>query len=133
MKQGYTQYGGLRPFGVSFLYAGYDIHYGYQLYHSDPSGNYGGWKATAIGAKHQQAQSILKQDYRDDLTLKEALQLTVKVLSKTLDSTTLKAEKLEFVVLTHSGSSNGTAKMMVMSPKQIEDLLKTCDTKAEAD
>ena len=133
LKQGYTQYGGLRPFGVSFLYAGYDIHYGYQLYHSDPSGNYGGWKATAIGAKHQQAQSILKQDYRDDLTLKEALQLTVKVLSKTLDSTTLKAEKLEFVVLTHSGSSSGTAKMMVMSPKQIEDLLKTCDTKAEAD
>ena len=37
---------GLRPFGVSFLYAGWDIHHGFQLYHSDPSGNYGGWKAT---------------------------------------------------------------------------------------
>ena len=36
LKQGYTQYGGLRPFGVSFLYAGYDINYGFQLYHSDP-------------------------------------------------------------------------------------------------
>jgi 20S proteasome subunit alpha 3 len=24
LKQGYTQYGGLRPFGVAFLYAGYD-------------------------------------------------------------------------------------------------------------
>jgi 20S proteasome subunit alpha 3 len=23
-KQAYTQYGGLRPFGVSFLFAGYD-------------------------------------------------------------------------------------------------------------
>ena len=46
MKQGYTQYGGLRPFGVSFLYAGYDKIYGFQLYHSDPSGNYAGWKAT---------------------------------------------------------------------------------------
>lgn len=39
-KHGYTQYGGLRPFGVSFLYAGWDRHYGYQLYQSDPSGNY---------------------------------------------------------------------------------------------
>lgn len=38
----YTQYGGLRPFGVAFLYAGYDKHFGFQLYHSDPSGNYAG-------------------------------------------------------------------------------------------
>lgn len=39
-KHSYTQYGGLRPFGVSFLYAGWDRHYGFQLYQSDPSGNY---------------------------------------------------------------------------------------------
>lgn len=39
-KHSYTQYGGLRPFGVSFLYAGWDRHHGYQLYQSDPSGNY---------------------------------------------------------------------------------------------
>ncbi len=48
-KHSYTQYGGLRPFGVSFLFAGWDKHYGYQLYQSDPSGNYSGWKATVIG------------------------------------------------------------------------------------
>jgi hypothetical protein len=60
-KQGYTQFGGLRPFGVSFLWAGWDKHHGFQLYQSDPSGNYGGWKATAIGANNQAAQSILKQ------------------------------------------------------------------------
>ena len=40
---------GKRPFGVSVLYMGWDRHYGYQLYQSDPSGNYGGWKATCIG------------------------------------------------------------------------------------
>ena len=32
VKQSYTQYGGLRPFGVSFLFAGYDRHHGFQLY-----------------------------------------------------------------------------------------------------
>ncbi|THU71328.1 hypothetical protein C4D60_Mb04t00250 [Musa balbisiana] len=47
-KQGYTQFGGLRPFGVSFLFAGWDKNYGFQLYMSDPSGNYSGWKAAAI-------------------------------------------------------------------------------------
>jgi hypothetical protein len=49
--QGYTQFGGLRPFGVSFLFAGWDAVHGFQLYQSDPSGNYGGWKATSIGAQ----------------------------------------------------------------------------------
>ena len=126
LKQGYTQYGGLRPFGVSFLYAGFDVHYGFQLYHSDPSGNYGGWKATAIGAKHQSAQSILKQEYKRDLTIKDALQLTIKVLSKTLDSTTLKPEKLEFVILTH-GQESSKPRLVVMTPKQIGDLLESCD------
>jgi 20S proteasome subunit alpha 3 len=57
---------GLRPFGVSFLFAGWDEHFGFQLYQSDPSGNYGGWKATAIGANHQAANSILKTDYKLD-------------------------------------------------------------------
>jgi 20S proteasome alpha/beta subunit len=80
LKQGYTQYGGksgdrvcssyqatrelillmfidwgnsgLRPFGVSLLYIGHDPIHGFQLYHSDPSGNYSGWKATCIGANN---------------------------------------------------------------------------------
>ena len=46
--QAYTQSGGKRPFGVSILYIGWDKHYGYQLYQSDPSGNYGGWKVSYL-------------------------------------------------------------------------------------
>ena len=51
LKQGYTQHGGLRPFGVSFIYAGYDSQRAFQLYQSNPSGNYGGWKATSVGGE----------------------------------------------------------------------------------
>ncbi|KAG0451406.1 hypothetical protein HPP92_026232 [Vanilla planifolia] len=94
-KQGYTQFGGLRPFGVSFLFAGWDTNFGFQLYMSDPSGNYSGWKAAAIGANNQAAQSMLKQDYKEDIGRDEAVQLALKVLSKTMDSTSLTAEKLE--------------------------------------
>lgn len=93
LKQGYTQHGGLRPFGVSFIYAGYDPHHQFQLYQSNPSGNYGGWKATSVGANNASAQSLLKQDYKDDCDLKEACGLAVKVLSKTMDSTKLSSEK----------------------------------------
>ena len=51
---------------------------GFQLYQSDPSGNYGGWKATAIGANKQGAQNLLKQDYADDITLDKATRLVIK-------------------------------------------------------
>lgn len=57
-----------------------DVTNGFQLYQSDPSGNYGGWKATAIGANSQGAQNILKQDFKDDITLEEATKLIIKVL-----------------------------------------------------
>ena len=113
MKQGYTQFGGectptasrvqtseiaeprsgLRPFGVALLYVGWDSLYGFQLYQSDPSGNYSGWKATCIGANHSSATSLLKQDYKDDLTLEEATSLCLKTMSKSMDSTKLGSEK----------------------------------------
>jgi hypothetical protein len=41
----------------------------------------------------QTAQSILKQDYKDEVTLAEAGLLAVKVLSKTMDTTTLSSER----------------------------------------
>jgi 20S proteasome alpha/beta subunit len=96
LKQGYTQHGGLRPFGVSFIYAGYDPQRQFQLYQSNPSGNYGGWKATSVGANNASAQSLLKQDYKEECDLKEACGLAVKVLSKTMDSTKLSSEKSEY-------------------------------------
>ncbi|KAJ4954726.1 hypothetical protein NE237_011509 [Protea cynaroides] len=120
-KQGYTQFGGLRPFGVSFLFAGWDKNFGFQLYMSDPSGNYAGWKAAAIGANNQAAQSMLKQDYKEEITREEAVQLALKVLSKTMDSTSLTSEKLELAEVFHSPS--GKVKYEVCSPESLSKLL----------
>ena len=50
----------------------------FQLYQSDPSGNYGGWKASAIGANKQGAQNLLKQDYKDTMTTEEGVRLVIK-------------------------------------------------------
>jgi len=122
LKQGYTQFGGLRPFGVSFLFAGWDDHYGFQLYQSDPSGNYSGWKAKAIGANNQGAQSILKTDYKDEMKLDDALLLAVKVLSKTMDTTSPTPEKMEFATVTRDAS--GTVVYHVFSKEELEALLK---------
>jgi len=61
------------------VYGCRDEDWGFQLYQSDPSGNYGGWKATAIGANKQAAQNLLKQDYEEDITLEKAIKLVIKV------------------------------------------------------
>ncbi|ESX01885.1 hypothetical protein KL918_004858 [Ogataea parapolymorpha] len=122
VKQGYTQHGGLRPFGVSFIFAGYDDRYGFQLYTSNPSGNYSGWKATSIGANNTSAQTLLKQDYKDGMTLEEAQNLALKVLSKTTDSNKLTSEKVEFSTI--GLDANGKLQLRIWTPEQIEKLLK---------
>ncbi|XP_067666668.1 proteasome subunit alpha type-4-like [Haliotis asinina] len=123
IKQAYTQFGGKRPFGVSLLYMGWDKHYGYQLYQSDPSGNYGGWKATCIGNNSANAVSMLKQEYKDgETTLSEALALAVRVLSKTLDMTKLTPEKVEISTLTRK--DNKTV-IRILPHGEVEKLIKT--------
>jgi len=122
LKQGYTQRGGLRPFGVSFIYAGWDPLRDFQLYQSNPSGNYGGWKATSVGANNASAQSLLKQDYKEDCTLKEACELAVKVLSKTMDSTKLSSEKIEFATV--GKTTNGKIYHHLWTADEIDALLK---------
>lgn len=129
-KHSYTQYGGLRPFGVSFLVAGYDKHKGCQLYATDPSGNFGGWTATAIGEENQAAQSMLKSQYKDGMTATEAMDLTVKVLYKTLDSTSLSADKVEFSVLLFSKESG--PKVRILTTAEVEKLMKRYEETVKA-
>jgi len=132
LKQGYTQFGGLRPFGVSLLVAGWDEHYGFQLYKSDPSGNYGGWKATSIGAGHQAAASILKSDYKEDIDLEGAMKLATKILSKTMDSTSLTHEKLEYAILSRNAAT-GKVEFRMLADKEIDDLVARTDLETEGD
>ncbi|RTG90946.1 20S proteasome subunit alpha 3 [Schistosoma bovis] len=99
LQHGYTMYGGRRPFGVSMLFIGWDKRYGYQLYQTDPSGNFLGWNATCIGSNSTAAGSILEQDYNADATVEEATKLCVKVLYKTMTMSKLTSEKVEIGVL----------------------------------
>jgi len=121
-KQAYTQYGGLRPFGVSILYAGYDRQHGFQLYHSDPSGNYGGWKATCVGANTASAQSVLKQEYSEEMSLEDAIKLALKVLTKTMDTTTPSSDTVEIATMK---LVDGKPKHHIYSTEEVKELLIT--------
>ena len=77
----------------------------YHVLNSTISGNYGGWKATCIGNNSNAAVSMLKQEYKEDETsLNDALDLSIKVLSKTLDMTKLTPEKIELATLTRENN-----------------------------
>jgi len=118
-KQGYTQFGGLRPYGVSFIFAGWDQYLGFQLYQSDPSGNYAGWKATSIGANSQTAHSILKSDYNPNLSLDGAKKLALKVLKKIMDVTTVSYDTVELIEITLQGDGISSR---CMSESEITEL-----------
>jgi proteasome alpha subunit len=77
MSQQYTQYAGVRPFGVSLIIAGVDST-GPQLFLTDPSGSYFGYYAIAIGAGSDQVAEYLDQKYREDISVDDALTLAVE-------------------------------------------------------
>ena len=60
MAQQFTQYAGVRPFGVALILAGVD-ETGASLYLTDPSGTYIGYDAVAIGAGSDQVTEFLEK------------------------------------------------------------------------
>lgn len=74
-----------RPFGVALLLAGYDELHGPQLFFSDPSGTFVRYKAKAIGAGSEGAQSNLSESYNENLTLEEAEDLALSTLKQVME------------------------------------------------
>jgi len=81
IMQEFTQSGGVRPFGVSLMVAGYDDN-GPQLYQVDPSGAYFGWKASAIGTNFINAKTFLEKRYSEDLELEDAIHTAILTLKE---------------------------------------------------
>jgi proteasome alpha subunit len=77
-----TLYAGLRPFGVSFLIGGTD-NTGMHIIETDPSGMLYEWKAYAIGRGGMIANKIFKQKWKENMTEKDAVKLTMDIIMKT--------------------------------------------------
>ncbi len=79
-----TQSGGVRPYGVSLLVAGWDIVNGPSLYQVDPSGAYFPWKATAIGRNSTSAKTFLEKRF-SDLSLEDAVHVALLTLKEGME------------------------------------------------
>jgi|UniRef100_A0A7S3V5K9 20S proteasome subunit alpha 5 len=74
-----------RPFGVALLLAGYDDLEGPQLFFSDPSGTFVRYKAKAIGAGSEGAQSNLSESYNENMTMEETEELALSTLKQVME------------------------------------------------
>lgn len=83
-KQMFTQYGGVRPFGLAMLTGG--INNGNpELYQSDPSGILKEWHAVAIGRGGEKATKIFQDEYDESINEDEAVKLAAETLQKVED------------------------------------------------
>lgn len=63
---------------------------------------------------------MLKQEYKDGVTLQEAKTLSIKILAKTLDTTKLSPDKLEVATVTRDGQRT---KMTVLKHEELVKLI----------
>lgn len=77
IKQQYTQHPGVRPFGVSIILAGIDDKT--RLYVADITGNFFEYKATAIGENDEKIKEILRKEYKEDLSIEDAIKLGLNI------------------------------------------------------
>ncbi len=69
--QQYTQYAGVRPFGVALILGGV-VGKDAQLFMTDPSGTYISYDAIAIGSDSDKVTDFLEKNYKNDLSLDDA-------------------------------------------------------------
>lgn len=116
LMQEYTQSGGVRPFGVSCLIAGYDDD-GPQLYQVDPSGSYFGWKATAIGKNYINAKNFLERRYSEDMELDDAVHIALLTLRESYEGE-MTESNIEVGIIRSEDRV-----FRVLSPQEVRDYL----------
>ncbi|NOZ58983.1 MAG: archaeal proteasome endopeptidase complex subunit alpha [Euryarchaeota archaeon] len=122
-KQLYTQHGGVRPFGIALLIAG--VNEVPRLFETDPSGALIEYKATAIGAGRSTAMEIFENEYRDDLTMDEAIDLALKIMNEVTDG------KMSETSIDMAVVELATQEFRKFSPKEVRSYLERVPKKQE--
>ena len=78
-SQQYTQYAGVRPFGVALIIGGV-VDKTPQLFLTDPSGTYISYDAVAIGSGSDQVTDFLEKSYTSDLSMDDAATLAAAAI-----------------------------------------------------
>ena len=117
IKQLYTQHAGVRPFGISMIFGGVDKT-GNHVFGTHPSGTYRGYKARTEGAGKETVIKILREEYREEMSLEDTIKLTMKCLVKALEARQL-PPRIKIAVI-----PSATKKMEMLRDDKIGEYLK---------
>ena len=84
LKQMYTQYGGIRPFGCALFFIGIDST-GPQIYTTSPSGIYRPYKAYALGSGEAHAREHIQTNYKENMPFKEIVNLALNAIKESVE------------------------------------------------
>ena len=87
LLQQFTQFGGVRPFGVSLIFCGVD-RTGSHIWKTDPSGNYVAFNAIAIGSGSEKVIELLEKQYKEDISFDNAVILALESIFTSSDEPT---------------------------------------------
>ena len=76
----FTQYSGVRPYGVALIIAGVDQKGG-SIYVTDPSGTYVSYAAVAIGAGSEEVTDFLEKNYKPEMSLEDGAALATGAIN----------------------------------------------------
>ena len=110
----FTQYSGVRPFGVALIIAGVDRK-GSNVFIIDPSGTFVSFAAVAIGLGSDEVNDFLEKNYKDGMSIDEAASLAIAAIN-------LKSE--EKVGIEHIKMSKVSEDAKVIERVSIEELKK---------
>jgi len=120
--QHYTQYAGVRPFGVALIIGGIDEN-GNSLFLTDPSGAYVPYNAVAIGANSDKVTEFLKKEYKSEMTLEESKILAVAAINLVSNDTN-NSEQIKICQI-----KSDTKRFEIIDKNQITDLLRSATEK----
>ena len=102
-KQAFTQYGGLRPFGVAFIVAGMDEK-GPQIFQTEPSGALAQYKAVAIGRNREKALGLLEKEFKENMSISKAMAMAINALKKSFpEKEKINSSRIEFALVDNDG------------------------------
>jgi len=121
-QQKYTHRGGVRPFGISTLIAGFDGDGKPNLFQTDPAGTYYAWKATAIGKNSKSVVDFLEKKFTEDMDDDTTIRLAIKGL---LEVTEASGKNIEVVVVKKDQAPKW------YTEEEVEPIVKELDDSAE--
>lgn len=92
----FTQYSGVRPFGVALIIAGVDKH-GNRLFVTDPSGTFVLYSAVAIGGNSEEVTDYLEKNYKEGISVEEAISLAIAAINLKSDEKGVKHIKMSTI------------------------------------